>query len=370
MKKLKTLLALVIATSLTLVGCGQKAAEEPKKEEENPFEKVAEQYEAQINGHEEIDFAIDGYGNENATYMYEYAFVNMNDDDIPELLIGKTDESFGVKYIKVFYYDKENNKLLSPTENIEIGVAGAGGFRADVVASNKKDGLILEQGSGMNGQFEIVRINLDIKEDGTIALKNTTLQEYMLGDEVERETDGENLAINWYTIDDLSALEQFKAGKLDLTKEAEKNNDSVSKEENKDSTAEEKDDSESSEEPKKTGVEVDNKTVFQGTLKYLSYNEVLELQGIEDPNPGYADTSEKFALLVFDQETSVTAESGDGTGSYENAAKMIKLPNFADAEKYNGKEVKVKITSMFWPSDTSLPLLQPYALEGEYEIVE
>lgn len=49
---------------------------------------------------------------------------------------------------------------------------------------------------------------------------------------------------------------------------------------------------------------------------------------------------------------------------------MIKLANFADAANYNGKEVKVKITSMFWPSDTSLPLLEPYALEGEYEIVE
>lgn len=49
---------------------------------------------------------------------------------------------------------------------------------------------------------------------------------------------------------------------------------------------------------------------------------------------------------------------------------MIKLANFADAANYNGKEVKVKITSMFWPSDTSLPLSQPYALDGEYEIVE
>ena len=356
MKKLKTLLALVIATSLTLVGCGQKAAEEPKKEEENPFEKVAALYEEQINGHEEIDFAIDSYGSENATYMYEYAFVNMNDDDIPELLIGKTDESFGVKYIKVFYYDKESNKLLSPTETIQIGVAGAGGFRADVIASNKKDGLLLNQGSGMNGQFEIARINLDIKEDGTVELKNTTLQEYMLGDAVERETEGEGKIITWYAIDDLSALEQFKAGKLDLNKEPEESAESQPKEE--------------TEQPKETGAVVDNKTVFQGTLKYLSYNEVLELQGIDDPNAGYADTSEKFAILVLGGETDVTAESGDGTGSHTDKAKMIKLANFADAANYNGKEVKVKITSMFWPSDTSLPLLEPYALEGEYEIVE
>lgn len=127
----------------------------------------------------------------------------------------------------------------------------------------------------MNSQFEIVRINLDIKEDGTVALKNTTLQEYMLGDEVERET------------------------------------------------------------------------VFKRTIKYLSYNEVLDLQGIKDSNPGYGYTGEKFALLVFNEGILVTAESGDGTGTQTDKAKMISFDNFSDAVNYNGKEVKVKITSMF-----------------------
>ena len=49
---------------------------------------------------------------------------------------------------------------------------------------------------------------------------------------------------------------------------------------------------------------------------------------------------------------------------------MIKLANFADASNYNGKRVKVRVKDMFWPSDTSLPFGQPYALEGNYEIVE
>lgn len=91
---------------------------------------------------------------------------------------------------------------------------------------------------------------------------------------------------------------------------------------------------------------------------------------MEDPNAGYADTSEKFALLVFDEDIVVTANSGDGEGSRTDKARMIKLPNLANASSYNGKRVKVRITNMFWPSDTSLPYNQPYALEGEYEIVE
>ncbi len=264
MKKLRVLLALVIATTLALVGCGQKDTEKSNEGDKNPFEKVAARYENQIQDYENIDFEIEpygsenatytykyalvnmnddeipeliigrtdesvgvqynkifyydkAYGSENATYTYKYALVNMNDDEIPELIIGRTDESVGVQYNKIFYYDKENNKLLSPTKNIEIGVAAVGGMRADLTASNKNDGLILNQGSGMTGQFEIVRINLDIKEDGTIALKNTKIKEYMLGGEPV-EDDGESIAINWYEINDLSALEAFKEGKLDLTK--------------------------------------------------------------------------------------------------------------------------------------------------------
>lgn len=37
----------------------------------------------------------------------------------------------------------------------------------------------------------------------------------------------------------------------------------------------------------------------------------------------------------------------DGTGTQTDKAKMISFDNFSDAVNYNGKEVKVKITSMF-----------------------
>lgn len=365
MKKLRVLLIVVMSLSLLLVGC-QKNEENTvkvKEEKESKFEKVAELYEEKIKGYKDIEFEIDDALDKNDTCTYEYAFANMNDDDIPELLIGKTSESFEIKYIKLFYYDKENNKLLSPNENIEIGISGMGGLRADLCASNKNNGLILEQGSGMNGKFEILRINLHTKEDGTIALKNTTEKEYMLGDTIE--DDGERMIINWYKIDDLSALEQFKLGKLDLTKEVENNKEAEDSKE-----LEDKKEVKEKEEPNETEAVVDNKTIFKGTLKYLSYDEVLELQGIKDPNNGNVDTSKKFALLVFDNEQDVTAESGDGSGPYTNKAKMISLPNFEEASEYNGKEIKVKISVMYWPSDTSLPLGEPFALEGKYEIVK
>ncbi len=189
----------------------------------------------------------------------------------------------------------------------------------------------------------------------------------MLGGEPV-EDDGESIAINWYEINDLSALEAFKEGKLDLTKKSEENKDSQVQENAETEPVEEPKESgvkvdnrnvfegtlkylsynevldlqdmedEPVEEPKESGVKVDNRNVFEGTLKYLSYNEVLDLQDMEDPNGGYANTSEKFALLVFDEEIVVTANSGDGEGSRTEKAKMIKLANFADASNYNEME--------------------------------
>ena len=351
MKKGRILLALVMAVTLTFASCGQKAEE--TKKEENPLEKVATLYEEQIKECDKIDFAIDDAGVENPSYEYKYAFAYMDDDEIPELIIQKIDKSFGLEYNKVFYYDKENDKLLSPSETIATGVTSIGGFRGGLAASNNKDGIILNQGSSGNGKFEIIRVNLQIKEDGTAVLKNTKIKDYILG--TENVDDGESVEIIWYEVKDLSPLEDLKAGKIDLNK---------SKEEQKPATK----DSEKSK--KDMGAKVDNKTVFQGTLKYLSYNEVLKLQGIQDPNSGYADTSEKFALLVFDKKISITAISGDGQGSHAGEAKMIELDNLKNPSKYNGKKIKVKITEMIWPSDTGLPLGEPRAMNGNYKIVK
>lgn len=346
---------LVIALTLTFTSCGQK--KEETKKEDNSYEKVAALYEEQIKNCKEIDFNIDLSGTTDDTYKYKYALAYVNDDDMPELLIQKIDKSFGLEYNKTYYYDKENNKLLSPNEILTTGVSASGGYRGGLSASNKKDGLILDQAQSGTGEFKRTRFTLEIKEDSSIALKDTLLKETTIGDEsIDNE---ECQEITWYEIDDLSILDKLKTGKLDLSKESKKSESNKESKENKNNT----------ETKKSTGATVDNKTVFQGTLKYLSYNDVLSLQGIDDPNPGYSDPNEKFALLVFDGSINLTATNGDGQGSHTGAAKMIKLNNFSGASKYNGKKVKVKITSMYWPSDTSLPIGEPYALEGKYKIV-
>lgn len=339
MKKKKRILACLMILGISLTGCSQTGEEQ--KKEETVFDKVGALYEEKIKGYESIDFLMDEATD--TTYTYKYALAHMNDDDIPELLIEKNDTYSGVGYSKVFYYDETSNQLLSPEETIPAGVAGAGGFRGGIAASNKKDGLLCYQGSSGTGEFTLMRLNLEVK-DGVAVLKTTTLKDFTLG--LDQDVyDGEEIEILWYEMKDLSALEDLKKGTLDLTKVPKK------------------------QEEVQEAV-VDNITVFEGTLNYLSYNEVLALQGIEDPNGGFVDPNEQYAILVFDQDVTLTATSGDGQGSYTNAAKMIKLDSFTEGEAYNGKRIKVKITDMYWPSDTGLPLGEPYAIQGAYEIIE
>lgn len=353
---------LVIALTFTFTSCGQK--KEETKKEDNSYEKVAALYEEQIKKCEEIDFNIDLAGTTEDTYKYKYALAYVNDDDMPELLIQKSDKSFGLEYNKTYYYDKDNNKLLSPNEILTTGVSATGGYRGGLSASNKKDGLLLDQVQSGTGEFKRTRFTLEIKEDGSTALKDTVIKESTIGD--ESIDNKECQKITWYEIDDLSILDKLKTGKLDLSKENKKNEANKESKENQNNTETKKSEKSNT---KSSGAIVDNKTVFQGTLKYLSYNDVLNLQGIDDPNPGYSDPNEKFALLVFDSQINLTATNGDGQSSHTGAAKMIKLNNFSGASKYNGKKIKVKITSMYWPSDTSLPIGEPYALEGKYKIV-
>ncbi len=354
MKKTRVLVAFVIAITLTFASCGQKI-EEPKKEK-SPLEKAALFYEEQIKGYENIDFAIDDIGEE-PTYDYEYAFLYMNDDEIPELLINKINKSYGLAYSKIFYYDKENDKLLSPTETITTGVAGAGGFRGGIAASNKKNGILLNQGSSGTGLFEIIRINLEIKEDGTAALKDKKIKEYMLGD--KNVSDGESAEIVWYKIDDLSPIESLKSGKLEVNKKQEEQ----SKEQETEKNVEPK------KETKETAVaKVDNNTVFQGTLRYLSDNEILKFQKTEDTYD--ICTGEKMAVLVFDNKIKLTALSSGGSGPREGEAQMIVLEDFKNASKCDGKKIKVKIKDLIWPSDVSVPIGEPRAISGRYKIVK
>lgn len=346
-KQLKFITVFVAVTMFIFTGCSQK-------QEDDIFATVAGEYKKIVESCETVDFAIDA--SEGTEFGYKYALVNMTDDDIPELILSKIDKNnTGLEYNKVYYYDKGKSELQSPEEVITTGVAGSGGFRGGISASNKNDGVIYHSGSGANGQFTAERITLSCPEDSNVILEHTLIKEYILGS--DSGTEGEETEITWYETDDLSVLDDLAEGKLDFEK---------GKADEDESSSEAKED--------KPEIAVDNKTVFSGHIEVVTYGELLQMQNIQDPNPG-SDQGRKFVMFVLDSPVTVNAVSGDGQSSTDGTAKMISLYHSGKIPQdvitsYDGKAVKVKINKMWWPSDTDLPMGEPRAYDGDFEILK
>ena len=102
-------------------------------------------------------------------------------------------------------------------------------------------------------------------------------------------------------------------------------------------------------------------TLLNGTIRVLKYNEVLAVQGINDPNPNSSiDRDKDFILFILDMPQALTCKTIDG-GSYSRTVKVLSLNYLSDIKTYNGQHVKAgfDLNVAYWPSDTSLPLGAP-----------
>ena len=90
---------------------------------------------------------------------------------------------------------------------------------------------------------------------------------------------------------------------------------------------------------KKVDVADTRYTLLNGTIRVLKYNEVLAVQGINDPNPNSSIDRDKDFILF----------------------KVLSLNDLPDIKAYNGQHVKAgfDLNVAYWPSDTSLPLGAP-----------
>ncbi|MCI8517352.1 MAG: FecR domain-containing protein [Hungatella sp.] len=105
-----------------------------------------------------------------------------------------------------------------------------------------------------------------------------------------------------------------------------------------------------------------DRIVFTGTLGNYTYNEVLALQGVSDPNPGYSDPNETMWLIVLDTPQSMKLrEHGGDEYSEQLVVSLISVWDISELEQYDGEHMIFSIdpSETYWPSDTSLPLGQP-----------
>lgn len=115
------------------------------------------------------------------------------------------------------------------------------------------------------------------------------------------------------------------------------------------------------EEPVEAALPTDgDRIVFTGTVGTYTYDEVLALQGISDPNPGYSSTKNTpIRLIVLDTPQTLSLR-----GEEELRSGYVTVINISYADsltQYDGQHITFSIDpyNTYWPQDTSLPLGQP-----------
>ena len=268
---------------------------------------------------------------------YTYALAEVKNLDAPALLLclhGDEDQWGGVDFVSVLYVDADG-KLAEYESTLSRGVSGVGGYRGEIYASAYGDGLLATELSSGTGDTSTSRLSFDGSTwtsqqiyHGSLALETACTA----------PLEAEQCELTWTATDDLSVLDALEdetwASNVDGSAA-----DAVS-------AAEE------------AGLQV-----YTGTLRLLDTDGVCALQGVSNPNPGYSE-AEAYTLLVFDEETDVDANNGDGIGRSTGKAAMIRLAlDDAAWNVYDGQQVTIAIDPnlIWWPSDASVPLGQPKA---------
>lgn len=312
---------------------------------------------------------------------YSYALVNMSDRDIPELILRKN-----YKYVscsKVFAANKDYSDVVSSNDLICDGVGSAGGFRAVVSQYADSNSLSYVEWSSGTGDTEAYKVTMNIADSNPLKK-----EKYWSG--IITDLPKQNIKdINFVSTDDTTLLDNLAKTEDNTYEKTVSNKGSDSNSEDKDSKksgkkSDKKADKKAGENASKkadskksaSGESLDSKIkaekasgrqVVSGTVRVLSYNQVLEAQNIQDPNPGYSDPNQTFMILILDNKTSVTLHhSGDmGNPPHPSDATMMAIEDGSQAkqimEKYVNKKVYVSfiVNDGFFPSDTGLPLGEP-----------
>jgi hypothetical protein len=136
-----------------------------------------------------------------------------------------------------------------------------------------------------------------------------------------------------------------------------------------------------------TKYPVDNKEIFEGTVKFFDTEGMIEYQNLDEKlaenfhnNDAFMRT--KWAVLEFDKEVEVSAFNSYDDNRRSEKSKMIRLAYFDPKDEltpsknkdydylkqYEGQKIKVRVEKPVWPGDIHLPFGEPVALD--FEILE
>ncbi len=360
-------LFLCLALALPLAACGSSASS--KKRSTDDFDaKMANAYETVL------DDADDGnYDFTNSKFEFEmtpvtdgskslqYTLQDIDGDSHPELLIRQpqtTPSEPTIQWNTLFFTYKSGKtaKTLDGTVTLPSSTS----------ARTAKTSLYARDG-GKGAYKRIYDISVsgdasDPQKDNTISYASITVDGSAI---VEKDLNSTSAPrdigdeITFTDISDRSTLNKLKGGSGD---DASKDSDSNSK-----SSASKKMSKATSAKDRYDQAIADYGTnVWQGTLRIVTDQEMAQLQVDlgEISQSDYDSLSSQFGssqntMLVFNQATTVTGESADGSGSTSSQTQRLVKLNGSGWTAYAGRHVAVKVPSasaVTFPTDTRLPI--------------
>lgn len=344
-KKL-SLLAVVLLLALSLGAC--KSQDKETKEEvkvESLDEKIAKVYSQVLDKADKYDYQDEGQ----KAREYEYAIVKMDGEKIPQLLLSKNSE---LRYVRVFSYNEKEEKLIECSESIVYGAAGVGGFRGDIMSRSDYKGLEYIETSSGTGDTSVENISI---ENGQ--LKRETKWE---GRYDQMPEDDSTQEIVWSKINDKSQLEKLAGKEITSDGESASKDKIRAKERDKES----KSTAGSNKEKVQAMIREERKAgrlVLDGKIRILTYMQVLEVQGVDDPNPEHSNPNEEYIIFILAKPQKITARSSGGAYMTTRQVRVMGLADYDYVRKYDGKNVTISVDldETMFPSDVSLPLGEP-----------
>lgn len=282
--------------------------------EVDPVKKAMyEQYSEIIDNASSYNFGIDP-SNEQRSYMYALVYMDSANPDIPQLLL-KTEYDYNVNTVKIFSFDKDTKQAyeVQNTKGIIEGVASAGGFRGSLTVDKDKNGLIAVSWASVSGDGFGYRYTLSglgaisTKEwEGTI----TDLPDDMKGEEISW-SDSRDRTLIAKAFSDVSIFDK-------------------------------------------------KQITVQGRLRYLTLQEILDLQGMQ--YPAQMDFTEREYVFVLDKIQDVAGHEAAYNEYRIKRATMIAVDPQEGLNQYLDKDIKMtySVDDTTYPSDARIPLGSPY----------
>ena len=313
-------------------GEGESSEEETGEEESSetvrevsPNEEALEQYKLIIS--QASNYNFDKPETLSATGNYRYALVQLQPNDPVQTLLLSQETEYYIYYVRVFQYDPNTKTVLQPSESIQEK-------KSVLTMMNDGNGLCMHSPPSGAGEISISRITLEGDK-----LRDEIVYNGHFDDEIPDEFKATE--IEWYSTGDLSVIDsRLNKNETQLQPPATQLQPPTTQAA-----------------PLRDG----NRIVFTGTINEYSYDEVVALQGVPDPNNNeYTDTNARYTLIVLDKPQVMKLTNGDNLGGLRSdEVRMISTSR--DFSKYYGQHLTFSIdpNNTYWPSDTSLPLGQP-----------